>query len=103
MIKGETYDEVKLHKLIKGATYTGGNIDASLIKMTEPELHAKVKDCLVQGGDIGHHIDGDSALHSAVYKEDIVLVQMLLEYCNCAGIDEKNERGLTPFSIAINV
>ena len=83
--------------------YTGTKLEASLVKMTKTELHKKVKECLVQGGDIGYDIDGDSALHSAVYKEDIELVQMLLEHCKCAGIDEKNERGLTPFSIAINV
>jgi hypothetical protein len=98
-----------LHRLIKGEQYESmleefmAGKRETLVKMSPAELREQAKELLQAGADVGHHIDGDSALHSAIYKEDIELVDMLLTHCNCAGIDEKNARGLTPFSLAMSI
>ena len=75
----------------------------TLAKLEPSQIRELVKECLEKGGDIGFRIKGDSPIHSAVYKGDVELVELLLDHCKSAGIDEKNKKRQTPFALALSV
>lgn len=62
-----------------------------------------IRELIAQGADLSYHISGNSALHTAVYKKDLVLLRLLLDSFDGAGIDEENDRGQTPYGLAVTV